>query len=92
MQATKCANRPVDREVVEIFSKISQKLTNARVELGKLLAENEPEQYFKFREIIFDCEDMMALYCDCAPIKLIAGQVDDIIKNLESGQTSGQKF
>lgn len=82
MQDTKCVRCPVDRYAVEVMSKVCQKLSEARVHLSKVF-ENEPENYFKFRDIIFDCESLMAIYCDCAPIKLISGQVDDIISNLE---------
>ena len=83
MPDIECVRKPVDREAIEVMSKVCQKLTLARVDLRKLF-ENEPDKYEKFREVIFDCEKLMAIYCDCAPIRLIAGQVDDIIKNLES--------
>lgn len=73
----------VDREAVEVMSKVCQKLTHARLSLRELF-EDDLNNYEKFREIIFDCEKLMAVYCDCAPIRLIAGQVDDIIKNLEN--------
>jgi len=71
----------MDKEVVQIMSLICQKLTHARVCLSEMLGENKPEEYFLFRELIFDCEEIIAKYCDCAPIKLIAGQVDEIIEN-----------
>jgi hypothetical protein len=83
MLDTKCVQKCVDREVVEIMSKVCEKLSQARVNLGNLL-KDQPEDYFKFREEIFDCEELMAKYCDCAPIRLIAGQVDDIMSNLRS--------
>lgn len=73
----------LDRKVVEMMSLICQKLTHARVCLSEILGESTPQEYFRFRDIIFDCEEIMARYCDCAPIKLIAGQVDEIIENYE---------
>jgi len=76
----------MDREVVEIMSKVCQKLSHARVSLGNLIGESNPEEYFKFREIMFDCEEIMAMYCDCAPIRLINGDVDAIVSNLEVSQ------
>ena len=76
----------MDQEVVEIMSKVCQKLAHARVSLSELLGEKNPEEYFKFREIIFDCEELMARYCDCAPIRLINGDVDAIVSNLEVSQ------
>lgn len=81
----------MNREVVEIFSEISQKLSFAKNYLGDL-RESNLEVYSKVREELADCQELMAKYCDCAPIKLIAGQVDDIIANYRSGQTSGQQF
>lgn len=81
MQDSRCVDKPVDREAVEVMSRVCQKLTQARLSLRELF-ENEPAPYEKFREIIFDCEKLMAVYCDCAPIRLIAGQVDDIMSNL----------
>jgi hypothetical protein len=71
----------MDREVVEVMSAISKKLAHARVCLSELLGEKKPEEYFRFRELIFDCEEIMANYCDCAPIKLIAGDIDSIMSN-----------
>lgn len=73
----------MDREAVEVMSKVCQRLTQARLNLQKLF-EDEPEHYLNFREAIFDCEKLMAVYCDCAPIRLISGQVDDIMKNWEN--------
>lgn len=83
MQDTDCVRKPVDREVVEIMSKVCGKLAHARLHLSEIF-NKDTENYKKFREIIFDCEELMAKYCDCAPIKLIAGQVDDIILNMEN--------
>ena len=71
----------MDKEVVELMSLVCQKLAHARVCLSEILGEKKPEEYFRFRELVFDCEEIMANYCDCAPIKLIAGQVDEIIEN-----------
>jgi predicted regulator of amino acid metabolism with ACT domain len=81
MQDSKCVGRPVDREAVEVMSKVCQQLAQARVNLSEIF-KDDPENYFKFREIVFDCESLMAVYCDCAPIRLITGSVDDIMSNL----------
>lgn len=70
----------MNREVVETFCKIAQKLSFAKKHLS-ILAENYPAEYFKVREELFDCLELMAEFCDCAPIKLIAGQADDIMIN-----------
>jgi hypothetical protein len=71
----------MDKEVVELMSLVCQKLAHARVCLSEVFGEKKPEEYFRFRELVFDCEEIMAKYCDCAPIKLIAGQIDEIIEN-----------
>lgn len=73
----------MDKKAVEVMSQVTQKLVFARVSLSELFKDN-PKQYLYFRELIYDCEELMSKYCDCAPIKLIAGQVDDIVMNLES--------
>lgn len=85
MQDTDCVQKPVDREVVELLSKVCQKLSTAKLNLSELSNLNKisPDDYFKIRNIIYDCYELMAVYCDCAPIRLIAGQVDDIMKNFE---------
>ena len=69
----------MDREAVEVMSKVCQKLSFARVSLSNMLGEDKPDEYMKFREMIFDCEELMAKYCDCAPIRLIVGDVESIL-------------
>jgi len=79
----------MNREVVETFCKIAQKLSYAKKHLS-ILAENHPAEYFKVREELFDCQELMALFCNCAPIKLIAGKVDDIIENIEADKEAAK--
>lgn len=93
MLDTKCANKPVDKEVIELLSKVCQKLSQSKGFLGELFHQNKInfDEYSKIRNLINDSYTEMAVYCDCAPIRLISGQIDDIIENLESGQNSGQE-
>lgn len=93
MQDTKCVRNPVDKEVVELLSNVSQNLSQAKGHLAELYHQNKInfDEYGKIRNLIGDCYTLIAVHCDCAPIRLISGQVDDIIKNLESGQNSGQE-
>jgi hypothetical protein len=73
----------MERKAVEVMSEVCRKLAFAKVEFAQL-SKNDPETYFKFREIIHDCEEMMAVYCDCAPVRLVNGQIDEIMSNQES--------
>jgi hypothetical protein len=73
----------MNEEVVEIFISIAQKLSFAKGHISELLDSN-PEIYLKVREELADCQELMAKFCDCAPIKLIAGQRDDILENYHS--------
>lgn len=86
MQDTKCAAKPVDREVVELLSKVCQNLSQSKGHLADLFHQNKInfDEYGKIRNLIGDCYTLMSVHCDCAPIKLIAGQVDDIIKNIDN--------
>lgn len=70
----------MERDTVELLSRLAQKIASMKVHLG-ILQENSPTEYMQVREHMNDCQEMMAIYCDCAPIKLIAGQVDDILEN-----------
>lgn len=70
----------MDRIAVEVMSKVCQKLAIAKTEFYQF-AKSNPENYMKLRDILHDCEELMAIYCDCAPIKLINGQINEIIEN-----------
>jgi|694.fasta_scaffold19238_10 hypothetical protein len=75
----------VDREVVESFCKIAKKMVLAREEARKLVDTNTItyDQYDKIRNPIGDCLLKMATICDCAPIRLISGDVDSIMSNFD---------
>ena len=62
----------IEKETVVAMSKVAQKISQAR---GRLLVE--------VKELLDDCQEIMALHCDCAPAQLIEGQVDIIMGNLE---------
>lgn len=52
--------------------------------LKHFLSESvDRDVYLKAREMIGDCQEKMATHCDCAPIRLIAGNADEIMANLE---------
>jgi len=71
----------MERETVEVFSHIAKKLAEMKLSLG-ILHDKFPKEYMEIREKMNDCQEIMALHCDCAPIRLIAGQIDDIVNNL----------
>lgn len=75
----------VDREVVELLCNVARKITLMKEEAGKLVDQNKIsyKEYEIIRNLIGDCYFQMGTYCDCAPIKLISGQVDAILNNLE---------
>ena len=58
---------------------ILNSIVNSRIK--NKISENE---YHKIRDYVGDCYHVMGLLCDCAPIKLIAGNVDSIIENLNA--------
>jgi len=69
----------MNREEVESCSRIAQKLAIAKQSASIHLQE---DAYEEIRNLLGDCQEELAIMCNCAPIKLISGQVDDIMKNL----------
>lgn len=70
----------MNRDVVILLSKISQNIS-----LGKDCINNGDLEQAK--NYIYDSQQLMGMYCDCAPIKLINGEVDAIIENYNSSHT-----
>jgi F0F1-type ATP synthase beta subunit len=68
------------KETIRVFSQISQKLAQLKFEIANTLS-NDDRKYMHLREYINDCQEIMSIHCDCAPIKLINGNIDDIYKN-----------
>lgn len=66
------------RDTVEAMSRVSGKLA-----IAKERAKTSPELYGELREIFNDCQEILAVHCDCPPIWLIAARIDDIVENLE---------
>lgn len=70
----------MERETVDLLCKVAGRLAG----LKHFLSESvDRDVYLKARETISDCQEYMAVHCDCAPIMLIAGRTDDIMANLE---------
>jgi len=49
---------------------------------GLVALHVSPEAYNEIRDILGDCQELLAVHCDTAPIRLIAGRVDEIVENL----------
>lgn len=69
-------------KTIECMSQVSGKIALAKDAAGRHLRESNPEAYKEIREHLNDCQELMAIFCDCAPIKLIAGNIEDIMKGL----------
>jgi len=70
------------RDVVECMSRVSGKIALAKEASGKHLLESNPAAYREIRGYLNDCQELMAKFCDCAPIRLISGKIDDIMDGL----------
>jgi hypothetical protein len=77
-------NGMTNRETVECLSKVAQKIALAKAASAAHLRNDNFTGYSEIKEHLDDCQEMMAILCKCAPIKLIAGQVDDVLQNLSA--------
>jgi len=66
-------------KTVECMIRVSGKIAMAKKAAARLL-ETDQEGYREIREHLNDCQELMALFCDCAPIRLIAGRIDEIME------------
>lgn len=77
----------MDRSVVECMCKVAGLIAQVKGKVAKHLRPENLEAYMKIRDLLNDCQELMAIHCDCAPIRLISGQVDEIMENLEKVPT-----
>lgn len=68
------------RETVVVMSRVSGTLSDVKHILSERV---DPGLYIQIREMLNDCQEMLAAHCDCAPIRLISGDVDTILENLQ---------
>lgn len=73
----------MDRETVECMSRVAGLLAKAKGVVALRLRHDNLEAYREVREILNDCQELLAVHCDTAPIRLIAGHLDEIMGNLE---------
>ena len=71
----------MDRETVEAMSRVAAILARVKGLVATHVRPDKPEAYMKIRDLLGDCQEILAKHCDCAPIRLIAGHVDDIMEN-----------
>ncbi len=73
----------MERETVEAMCRVAQILAVCKQSASIHLRNDNPAAYEEMRNLLGDCQEILAVACDCAPIKLIAGMVDEIVGNLE---------
>ena len=62
--------------IKQLFVRMAQKLACAKGELA-LLKVSDYDTYSKIRNYLDDCQELMALHLDVAPIRLIKGNFTD---------------
>lgn len=70
----------MNRETVECMCRVAASLQKVR----ETLRDRDPGLYLEVKDYIFDSLESMAILCDTAPIRLMAGEVDEIMSNLET--------
>ena len=63
-------------DIKKLFVRMAQKLACAKGELA-MLKVSDYNTYSKIRDYIDDCQELMALHLDVAPIRLIKGNLVD---------------
>lgn len=72
----------MDHQLLKMLCEVAQKASHAKQHL-KVLLENNPKEYMEAREYLNDIQEVIAKYCDCAPIDLISANIEKIMQNLE---------
>ena len=63
-------------DIKQLFVRMAQKLACAKGELA-MLKVSDYQTYSKIRNYLDDCQELMALHLDVAPIRLIKGNLVD---------------
>ena len=69
----------MDRHADEAMSQIAQILVTIK---GMAASCDLPLQRM-IKEQLGNCHEIMAIYCDCSPYRLMGGEIDEIMKNYE---------
>lgn len=70
---------------IKILIKVAKKIADAKVKLG-VMADKHPIDYMNIRHSLNEIVDEMANYCNCSPIKLIFGDLEEIKKKMEEAK------
>jgi hypothetical protein len=73
----------MNRETVVCMSRVAGLLAQIKGKVAEQLKDN-PDAYNEIRNLLGDCQEILAIHCDCAPIRLIAGHVDEIMENKDA--------
>jgi uncharacterized protein YaiL (DUF2058 family) len=65
-----------NNDIKKLFVRMAQKLACAKGELA-MLKLSDYQTYSKIRDYLDDCQELMALHLDVAPIRLIKGNLID---------------
>lgn len=73
----------MDRDAVECMSRVAAILARCKDFASDHVRPVDPDSYVTIREMLYKCQEILAIQCDTAPIRLISGQVDYIMENLK---------
>lgn len=73
----------MDIEVIKACAEVAQTLAKVKHKVAIHLREKDVAAYEDIRNQINDCQEVLAILCDCAPIKLMSGRVEEIWQNLD---------
>jgi hypothetical protein len=62
----------LNKDTIYLLCDLASKLSILKNKIKNSLGDKD---YTEAREMINDCQEMMAVHCDCAPIKLISGSI-----------------
>ena len=72
----------MERESVVCMSRVAGLLARIKGKVAEHLGPESLEAYKEIRDLIGDCQEILAVHCDTAPIRLISGRVEEIMDNM----------
>lgn len=73
----------LDNDEIKLLIRVAQKVAKAKVKLG-IIAEKHPLQFIEVRDSLNEIVDEISNFCNCSPIRLVYGDVEDIKNRLTS--------
>lgn len=71
----------LDNDEIKLLIRVAQKVAKAKVKLG-IIAERHPLQFIEVRDSLNEIVDEISKFCNCSPIRLVYGDVEDIKNRL----------